>query len=172
MRSQVERLELFKKHTINLSGENAVYIHGLGKFDIVSYFDAIDNIEVYNKTYTESKMISFTNKFIQGTLTKDNIELIINKFNEDAEEESVIYYFNIDIEDNLPQRIDETRTKLKKYVECLHEDYHNNKYKIVATNEDIEQELSKYYYIKIGKYYLYGVNIELLFHNCQCVYVE
>jgi hypothetical protein len=172
MRSEVERLELFKKNMINLSGENAHYIYGLGNFDPVSYFDTLDNIEVYNKTCTKSKMISFTNKFMQGTLTKDNIELIINQFNEEAEEESDIYYFNIDVEDNLPHRIDETRAKLKKYLECAHEDYHDNKYKIIATNEDIEQELSKYYYIKIGKYYLYGVNIELLFHKCQRIDVE
>lgn len=171
MRSEAERLDLFKNHAINLSGENAIYTYGLGNFDPVRYFDTIDNIEVYNKTYTKSRMISFTNKFIQGTLTKDNIELIINQFNEEAEEEHDMYYFNIDIEDNLPHRIDEMREKLKQYACSSHEDYHDNIYKIVVTNEDIEQELTKYFYIKIGKYYLYGLNVPSVFNKCQRIIV-
>ena len=157
-----------------MSKEHAYYINGLYNFNSVCYFDEIDNIEVYyrievdNKTIFKSRVISFTNKFIEGTLLPQDIELIINQFNENAARESDIYYFSIDKEDHLTQHIETTRTKIKEYLEQIHcYDWdEDSKYQIIATNEDIENELKKYYYIKIGEYYLYGINIEESFRKC------
>lgn len=161
--------ELVDYITTNLTQQTyAYYIYGHSKYNPTDISDLLS--ESYNELeyeYTNYKSISFADwldRFNKGTLSEFDINKIYEIFEGNNESGSLFTYIHICKEDNILKRIEETKKLLYDFAINNKEDFN---YPI--NDEIISNESLCHFYLKIGIYYLYAINLDGPFETYQYV---
>lgn len=135
----------FAQNVLNLSSENAHYWNSDHRFCILTYYNGIIP---YHYSWGHNFYVYFE-RFINGTLTDDEIHEIKSSLELKVSDECCSCFCNISLEDNLSKQISDLRNMLLN-------DYIDSKNDIEKVNR-IDCHLNKHYYLKIGKYYFFGM---------------
>jgi hypothetical protein len=168
-KSRENKSELVDYLTTNLTEKKyAYYIYGHSKYNPTDISDLLS--ESYNELefeYANYKLITFTDwldRFNKGTLNQFDINKIYEVFEGNNESGSLFTYIHICKEDNLSKRIEETKKLLYDFAINNKEDFD-----MPINDEIISNESLCHFYLKIGIYYLYAINLDGPFETYQYV---
>lgn len=146
----------------------AYYICGHTKYNPTDIQELLS--ETYNELeneYANYKSISFADwldRFNKGTLNEFDIKEIYRYFGLLNECGAIFTYIHICKEDNISERIEETKKMLYDFAIKNKKDLN---YQI--DDEIISNESLCHFYLKIGIYYLYAINLDGPFKTFQYV---
>ncbi len=165
-------IKMVAQLVIDLSGKYAYYF--CGTMDL-------ENKYVHRWLYTTLDSIKepitfveWLDKFIEGTLTDTHIEELYERFHEMNECGSIFTHMKITKEDNISKRIEETKELMYKFIEEDREeraimkrfrDDIDDGYDV--SDEIVSNEALCHFYLKIGKYFIFGINLDGPFKTFQ-----
>lgn len=153
----------------DLSGKYAYHIRGMAvgngslkRYIHETYFEwFLSKLEVYDYQLDEPGVLdNWLSKFTEGTLTDEEIYELESEFH-DFNCNSYFNYSKISLEDNLAECIMESERLLREYLE-ENERYYSDGDDVpeIYSDGDIANEILCHFYIKFGKYYVYGINLD------------
>jgi hypothetical protein len=152
--------EKIKNMTINLSGENTFYLKGNDEFSIDDIWEWLNYCYDYPDYQldepSELSFIDWLEKFKNGTLNENEIEIICYYLHFMHECGSLFTHIKISMENQLNIRIEEVKIELK---ECANEYYKD------ITDEQIDKEALYHFYFKIGEYYIFVMCLDSPFET-------
>lgn len=132
--------------------DTAYYLEGNFYFDVSQLTEllscAFDHLR-YEISFSE-----WFDRFRQGTVTDLDINEIYYKFKLMNESGSLFTYAKISTTDDISERIKETKMWLYKYAKNEGTD---------VNEKMVLKEAMCHFYLKIGKYYFYGINLDCPF---------
>ncbi len=164
----ITHINMIKYLTIDLSPSiYAYYFQGAGSEnggyspeDIVLWFS--ETFELLQKDYPiiyqHITFADWLNKIYNGSLSNIDIKNICNNFHKFNECGAIFTYIKISKENNIEERIEETKKLLYEYATKNDE---------TVNDEIVKNEALCHFYLNIGAYYIFGINLDAPFETYE-----
>lgn len=155
-----EAHSIFVNNITNLSGKYAYYIDGITDFDLEDFCTLVfcPRHSVNEKTQNDITYEEWITKFIEGTLSEFEINEIIEMFDAGAQNESLVYHLHVSKDDSLQENIEKVKLLLINHINEFNE--RNEDEEWVYSESDIANEALCHFYVKVGAYYIFGINLD------------